>query len=306
MKRRRLLLIVLALLVIAFSTFSCNLRRFTDTRDSTIFEQFAERAPSVHPELIRYRTAQGRTIRYLKVGADTLPTLVFIHGAPSSIKSWANFYLDSTLLQHYRIVAIDRPGYGKSDYGEVVTDLKKQAALVKPIFDLIQNGKEVTLVGASYGGTITARLLMDYPDIADRALLLSASLKPGAEKTYGISYLMKTPIIKYIFPKFLRLATYEKFSHFDELSKMQGWDKIHVPVLIIQGDADTLIYPDNADYAKGRLKNSLVEMVMLHGRGHGLQFSEPGTVKQLFWDWTEDLKLAAQHQVNGLEEVNQY
>ncbi|MFN7117314.1 MAG: alpha/beta fold hydrolase [Saprospiraceae bacterium] len=294
MKRRSILLLVLALLVIAFSTFSCNLRRFTDTRDSTIFEQFAMRAPAVHPQLIRYRSPEGRTMRYLKVGVDTLPTLVFIHGAPSSIKGWANFYLDSTLLKQYRIIAIDRPGYGKSDYGEVVTDLQKQAALIKPIFDLIDNGKEVTIVGSSYGGTITARLLMDYPGIADKAVLLSASLKPGAEKTYGISYLMKTPIIKYIFPKFLRLATYEKFSHYDELSKMNAWDRIKIPVLIIQGDKDDLIYPDNADYAKERLKNALVEMVVLPGRGHGLQFSEPATIKSLFWNWSDHLALAEQ------------
>ncbi len=306
MKRKRLILVLLALVVIAFSTFSCNLRRFTDTRDRTIFEQFAERAPRVHPQLIRYQTSEGRTMRYLKVGVDTLPTLVFIHGAPSSIKGWANFYLDSTLLKEYRIIAIDRPGYGKSDFGEVVTDLQQQAALIKPVFDLIENGKEVTVIGSSYGGTIAARLLMDYPGIADKALLLSASLKPGAEKTYGISYLMKTPIIKYIFPKFLRLATYEKFSHFSELSKMTAWDKINIPVLIIQGDQDDLIYPDNALYAKEKLKNALVEMVVLPGRDHGLQFSEPATIKQLFRNWTENLHLTAAHKVNTLEGVNQY
>lgn len=306
MKRRKLLLVLLALVVIAFSTFSCNLRRFTDTRDSTIFEQFAERAPRVHPQLIRYRAPEGRTMRYLKVGVDTLPTLVFIHGAPSSIKSWANFYLDSALLKQYRIIAIDRPGYGKSDFGKVVTDLQKQAALIKPIFDLIENGKEVTIIGSSYGGTLTARLMMDYPDIADKALLLSASLKPGAEKTYGISYLMKTPIIKYIFPKFLRLATYEKFSHFEELSKMTAWENIKIPVLIIQGDKDDLIYPDNASYAKEKLTNALVEMIVLPGRDHGLQFSEPATIKKLFWSWTEDLNLAAAPKLNTPEGVNHY
>ncbi len=296
MKRREFLLLWLVLIMIAFTTFSCNLRRFTDTRDRTIFEQFAERAPSVHPQLIRYQSTEGHTIRYLKIGADTLPTLVFIHGAPSSIKSWANFYLDSTLLQHFRIICIDRPGYGKSDFGKVVTDLKQQAALIKPIFDKNDNGKEITLIGCSYGGTITARLLMDYPGIADRALLLSASLKPGAERTYGISRLFKMPIIKYLFPKFIRLATYEKFSHFDELSKMKAWDKIDIPVLIIQGDNDTLIYPDNADYAKERLKNALVNLVVLPGRGHGLQFSEPSTIKNLFWNWTEKLDVKEQEE----------
>lgn len=290
MKRRNIFLILFALLAITFSTLSCNMRRFTDTSDSTIFEQFAERGPkSVYPQIIRLRTAQGRTMRYLKVGSDTLPTLVFIHGAPSSLKGWANFYLDSTFLNKFRIISIDRPGYGKSDFGNVELELQKQAALIKPIFDQIENGKERIVIGSSYGGTITARLLMDYPGIADKAVLLSASLKPGAEKIYKMSWLLKTPVIKYLFPKFLRLATYEKFSHFDQLSKMTDWDKIQIPVLIIQGDKDDLIYPDNAAYAKERLKNALVQLVVLPGRGHALQFSEPATIKQLFWDWNATL-----------------
>lgn len=289
MKKRRLLFIFLVLLIIGSSTISCNLRRFTDTKDSTVFEQFEQRAlKSEKPQIIRYRT-NGRTMRFLKVGADSLPTLVFIHGAPSSLKGWANFYLDTLFQKKFRMISIDRPGYGQSDFGEVVTDLQKQAALIKPLFDQIDNGKEVTIVGSSYGGTITARLLMDYPGIADKAILLSSSIKPGAEKIYGISYLMKTPIIKYIFPKFLRLATYEKFSHFDELTKMKDWDKIKIPVLVIQGDKDDLIYPDNADYAKEKLVNALVELVVLPGRGHALQFSEPATIKQLFWTWSDSL-----------------
>ncbi|MBK7870472.1 MAG: alpha/beta hydrolase [Saprospiraceae bacterium] len=162
--------------------------------------------------------------------------------------------------------------------------MEKQAALIRPLFNQIDNGKPVTLIGSSYGGTIVARLLMDYPGIADRAVLLSASLKPGAEKVYGISHLMKTPIIKYIFPKFLRLATYEKFSHKEELEKMICWEDIQIPVLIIQGDADDLIYPENAHYAKEKLINALVDMIILPGRGHALQFSEPATIKQLFWE----------------------
>ncbi len=270
-------------LLIAIVNSGCGaIRRFTDTRDKTIFKPLEKK--QIEGQIIRYR-ADGHTMRYLKVGADTLPTLVFIHGAPSSLKSWARYYTDSVFLSQFRMISIDRPGYGKSDYGEVVTNLQRQAALIRPVFDQIQNGKPVTLIGSSYGGTIVARLLMDYPGIADRAVLLSASLKPGAEKVYGISHLMKTPVVKYIFPKFLRLATYEKFSHREELEKMVCWEDIRIPVTIIQGDADGLIYPENAFYAKEQLQNApIVDMIILPGRGHGLQFSEPETIRDLFWE----------------------
>ncbi|MDX1940274.1 MAG: alpha/beta hydrolase [Saprospiraceae bacterium] len=281
MKKKTLFIGFIFALFIAYGFTSCGIRRFTDTRDSTVFEPLERK--QITGQLIRYK-ANKQTMRYLKIGSDTLPTLVFIHGAPSSLKSWANYYTDSLFLSHFRMISIDRPGYGKSDFGEVVTDLEKQAALIRPLFSQIDNGKPVTLIGSSYGGTIVARLLMDYPGIADRAVLLSASLKPGAEKVYGISHLMKTPIIKYIFPKFLRLATYEKFSHKEELEKMICWEDIQIPVLIIQGDADDLIYPENAHYAKEKLINALVDMIILPGRGHALQFSEPATIKQLFWE----------------------
>lgn len=296
MNKRRLLFGFALVGILACGFTSCGIRRFTDTRDKTVFETLEKR--NVEGQLIRYK-ANGQTMRYLKVGADTLPTLVFIHGAPSSLKSWANYYTDSLFLAHFRMVSIDRPGYGKSDFGNVVTDLEKQASLIRPIFEQINNGKPVTIIGSSYGGTLAARLLMDYPGIADRAILLSASLKPGAEKTYGISHLMKTPVIKYIFPKFLRLATYEKFSHKNELEKMICWEDIQIPVTIIQGDADELIYPENAHYAKEQLINAVVEMVILPGRGHALQFSEPKTIKNIFW------RAVTEQNKQGFREVGQ-
>ena len=50
--------------------------------DKAVYQYFEKK--KLHPT-INYYTVQGRRIRYLEIGADSLPTVLFIHGAPSSL-----------------------------------------------------------------------------------------------------------------------------------------------------------------------------------------------------------------------------
>ena len=43
---------------------------------------------------------------------DSLPTLVFIHGSPGSWMNYMKFMWDSSMRKKFRMVAIDRPGFG--------------------------------------------------------------------------------------------------------------------------------------------------------------------------------------------------
>jgi pimeloyl-ACP methyl ester carboxylesterase len=40
---------------------------------------------------------EGRSIHYVTIGADTLPTVFFIHGSPGSWDAFISFFADSTL-----------------------------------------------------------------------------------------------------------------------------------------------------------------------------------------------------------------
>lgn len=215
----------------------------------------------------------ARKIRYVEIGDESKPLIVFIHGAPSSISFWETMLTDSTLLSNARLMAVDRPGYGYSGYGKPETSIKEQARLIANVIkQKREQYQKIILHGSSYGGTVAARIAMDYPNLIDGLLLQSASLAPGEEETYAISYVTHHRLLRWLIPGALRVANSEKLSHREQLEKMRPlWKNIVSPTVVLQGDADGLIYPSNAKYAfKHLIHAKTKEMLMAQGSGHDL------------------------------------
>src|SRR5687767_7477340 len=58
---------------------------------------------------------EGRHLHYAVSGNDSMPTLMFIHGSPGSWSNYRALMWNAVLLKKYKIVSIDRPGFGYSD-----------------------------------------------------------------------------------------------------------------------------------------------------------------------------------------------
>lgn len=222
---------------------------------------------------IDYYHTEERRVRYVEIGQDSLPLIVFVHGAPSSSRFWEGMLTDSLLLSNAKMLAVDRPGYGYSGYGKPEISVQKQA---KIIADIIRQKRpffsKIILYGSSYGGTVAARIAMDYPDLIDGLLLQSASVAPGEEKTYSISYYTTQWATQWIVPGALNVANHEKLSHREQLEKMRPfWQRIIVPTIILHGAMDKLIYPINAEYARKMLTHARsVDMIMVKQSAHDL------------------------------------
>lgn len=67
-----------------------------------------------------------RTIHYIETGKADMPTLVFVHGSPGSWDAYKNYLSDTVLLQNFRMIAPDRPGFGYSGFRKS-KDLFEQA-----------------------------------------------------------------------------------------------------------------------------------------------------------------------------------
>lgn len=222
---------------------------------------------------IHYYKTPKRSIRYIEIGNDSLPLVVFIHGAPSSSYFWDKMLKDSLLLKNAKLLAVDRPGYGYSGYGNPEISVKEQARLIAGILkkQRVVHPK-IIIHGSSYGGTVAARLAMDYPELVDGLLLQSASLAPGEEKTYSISYYTVHWAVEWLIPGSLKVANHEKLSHRVQLELMRPlWNHIICPTIVLQGGADKLIYPINAEYAKRMLtKARSVDLIMVKNSAHDL------------------------------------
>lgn len=278
---------ILIVVFLVFYLFICN--NFFNFRwsDEEVRTYFESKDLDVS---INYYDTLGREMRYISIGADTLPTILFVHGSPSSLHAWKHFMSDTSLVNNYRMVMVDRPGYGFSGLGKAEPNIEQQANLLRPA--LKRNGKPVVVVGASYGGPVAARLAMSNPDDVNGLFLLSASIAPKEEKTYWISYPTSNWFLKYFIPVPLRVANEEKLSHRSQLEELLPfWDNLSTPVKVVHGDVDDLIYPANADFAKKMITNSEVDVVMLPGMGHGLQFSHPQIVKEQLFKFLESLNI---------------
>ncbi|MFP2904244.1 alpha/beta fold hydrolase [Pyxidicoccus sp. 3LFB2] len=105
-------------------------------------------------------------------------TVVFIHGLGSYLKFWRS-QLDAFHQQGYRVVAVDLPGYGKSDKpGSFPYTMEAMADAVREVVDGLQVDKPI-LAGHSMGGQTSLSYAIRYPDALSALVLVSPA---GFEK----------------------------------------------------------------------------------------------------------------------------
>src|SRR5258706_14932838 len=70
--------------------------------------------PVKHPTFYRTIQVDGLSIFYREVGPKDAPTLLLLHGLPSSSRMFESLF--SRLCDRYHLVAPDYPGLGHSDW----------------------------------------------------------------------------------------------------------------------------------------------------------------------------------------------
>ena len=204
---------------------------------------------------------------------DSFPTLFFIHGSPSSMSIYNAYYADTSLAGWANIIAADRPGYGFSNPGKSEISVRRQAKKMWEILEKEGYPSPLYIIGSSYGGTVATKMAMLKPDKVTGLVLVSASLAPGKETTYDVSYMIRSKFFRWLLPSKINVANDEKLSHLESLNEMLPfWDKITASVIIFQGTNDRLILPENAEFARRKLiKARSVEYHMLKDERHFLQ-----------------------------------
>lgn len=236
---------------------------------------------------IGYFKAMGRTVRYINVGDRQEASILFIHGAPSSLSYWKGYLSDSVLLSRATMYAVDRPGYGYSGLADPLPDISMQAGILKLIIDSLHKAHHpIILVGVSYGAPIACRLIMDNPGLVDGLVLMAPPLGPGKERIFWFTYPVENPLVHWVVPRMLQTANTEKIHHREELTKMLPlWDRIHVPVIYLQGQEDELVDTANASFAREHLRNApSLDIRMIPGRGHLIAFAEKDRIEKAILD----------------------
>lgn len=111
----------------------------------------------------RYRIAyvdEGRTDKII----------LFIHGLESYIPAWK--FNISELKNHFRCIALDLPGFGKSDKTIHHGKMEFYSGIV---FSFLQKMKieKVNIVGHSMGGQIAVNCVLNFAQLVDKLVLIA-------------------------------------------------------------------------------------------------------------------------------------
>lgn len=254
---------------------SCRYMRMPDKKAEREFEEMDLRPRFMFTYVNHVR------LHYVVVGNDSLPTIFIVHGSPGSWKRYRRYLSDSDLLKHFRMIAIDRPGFGYSDPGHAY-HLEEQAKLIYGIVKLEQNGKPFHLMGHSLGGPIVVKLGQDHPEAYSSITILAGSISPYDEpKEKWRSIFVYTPL-KFLWPRPFRTCNTEIWYFKKDLFEMDtSYNRLIMPITFIHGDMDPLVTVKNVDYGTKKLGfNKHVEVIIIPGANHYIPYEHFDIIKQ--------------------------
>jgi pimeloyl-ACP methyl ester carboxylesterase len=120
--------------------------------------------PMEHPTFYRTIQIDGLVIFYREAGPKDAPTLLLLHGLPSSSRMFEPLF--ARLSDRYHMIAPDYPGFGHSDW----PDPKKFAYTFDHFAEIINHFTEAlglaryTLYMQDYGGPVGFRMALTHPE----------------------------------------------------------------------------------------------------------------------------------------------
>jgi pimeloyl-ACP methyl ester carboxylesterase len=255
------------------------------TADLEAQKSFARQGVSL---LTHTYQVEGYMIHYAQTGNDTLPTLLFVHGSPGSWNVFSRYMQDKDLLGKFRMVSIDRPGFGFSNFGKA-RNLTEQSSLLAPLLQQIKNGKPIFVVGHSMGGPMAVRLDIDYPGVFSGLVLLAASVSPYLEDPEKWRPVLFTTPLNYWVPGAMRTANQELWYLKSDLKKMEPeLVRVTTPVWIVHGDKDLLVPVGNVDFMKNKFIHARkITVTILPGANHFIPWEHFTEIKSILMSLPE-------------------
>ncbi len=271
-------------------------------------EQAKTQLSSPASHFIKWR---GAELHYTDEGTGF--PLLMIHGFGGAYTNFSK--LANIMKNDYRVIRIDLPGFGLSDFPEVTPNenyLQGYRDYLSFILDTLHLDS-VYVIGNSMGGAMTWVLAVDHPDRVKKIVLLN-SAGYDSEEVAGKLAMFKFKSVRGVFekgmPMFLswqgiRKAYYKdeqiedsmvirnnKFtnregnirhmlnlalsSQFPDTALIQ---QVTVPTLIVWGKEDEIIPVEHAERFHRDIKGS--QLVVLDQCGHCPMMEEPEKTKEL-------------------------
>lgn len=252
------------------------------------------------------RTSHGRTFVRIS-GPDGAPPLVLLHGGGGSSLHWGPNV--EMLSERYRTYAVDIiDDFGRSVYARPIESADDYVRWLDELFDALELGDEVNLMGLSYGGWIASRYVLRHPERVEKAVLLAPagtvlplsaawirravlSALPHRYFTKRFMYWLLEDLAEgsdsgralldgWVDAAFLAVASYKPRRMVPpSVLTDEEWQSIAVPMLYLVGENEK-IYP--AERAVERLSRVAphVQAEIIPGAGHDLSLVQAELVNR--------------------------
>ena len=139
-----------------------------------------------------YVTVERLRVRYVESGSGQ--AVVMIHGNAGSIEDFECGTIE-TLASNYRVIAVERPGHGKTDRpnGKTV-DVEYQARLLHQVLSSLSVTRPV-LVGHSWGAALALSYALQYPTEVSALILVAPAAYPDAGESRFLEAMNKPPVV---------------------------------------------------------------------------------------------------------------
>jgi len=274
----RLIIYFVGLLFIWLFLSQCFIlrNRWSDKKSIKIFS-------SKHvPFVIHDTVINNQHLHFAISGSDTLPTLVFIHGSPGSWMNYAKYMWDSSLLGKYRMIGIDRPGFGYSDFGKAL-HLQEQAAIISTVLVAQKNDLPMFLFGHSMGGAVVSELAARNPDMYKGIVIAAGSLDVSLEKKETWRHIMSVKPLYWFLPGAYGPSNTELLYLKKDLVQLQDeFKNINCEVHFIHGSEDTWVPIENVAFGMKMITNAkLITTDTLVGADHHIPWKNMDEIKKV-------------------------
>lgn len=246
----------------------------------------------------QFAEISGMTVHYRVTGEGAV--VVLLHGTGASLHTWEEWTKD--LAKDHQVIGIDLPGFGLT--GPDPNNSYSPKRYVQFLEDVLThlNVDSCAMAGNSFGGYVAWNYAVTHPDKVKKLCLINSSGYPRGDQPTPLSFKLASnkitqPLVRNVTPRMIVEKTVnvvyfndDKVTedlvdrYFDMLLRQgnrsgligrlnqvknensEDIKKIECPTLIMWGDDDQLVRPEDAYRFDADIRNS--KLIMYKDMGH--------------------------------------
>lgn len=139
---------------------------------------------------VRRVMAGGIQLHCYDAGSGDATPIILLHGLGDEADTWRHIILP--LAKQRRVIAVDLPGFGRSDHPHVAYTLTFFAKTIAQLLKELGIGRAI-LIGSSMGAAVAQRLALARPELVEQLVLIGGCLPVTAGIPVGPMWLFLTP-----------------------------------------------------------------------------------------------------------------